>query len=265
MATVKRGDVDIFYRDEGDGRPVMLLHGHTLDHRVFDALAAKLQVAGLRVIRPDLRGHGRSTRPPHGYHWSDHSADVEAVLDAAGVDRAAVIGFSLGGGIALETALERSDRSEKLVLMSPVMPDRAFDPEFMANLKAVAMVTRTEGIRAAMEGPWMQSPLFAVSLAKPGVLEILSEIVKDFPGAEYLAEARDRVERDWTVPRRLGEITVPTLVLVGEREMSGFMAFAREAAEGIPGARLEIIPDSGHLLPLEAGEEVARLTLEHLG
>jgi len=264
MATVKRGDVNIFYRDEGEGQPVLLLHGHTLDHRVFDGLAGDLLAAGFRVIRPDLRGHGRSTRPPQGYHWSDHSADVEAVLDDAGVDRAAIVGFSLGGGIALETALERSDRVGKLVLMSPVMPDRPFDPEFMANLKAVAMVARTEGIRAAMEGPWMSSPLFAVSLAKPGVLETLSEIVKDFPGAEYLAVARDRVERDWTVPKRLGEITADTLVLVGEMEMPGFIAFAREAAEGIPGARLEIIPNSGHLLPLEAEDQVATLILEHL-
>ena len=265
MATVKRNDVSIFYRDQGEGRPVVLLHGHTLDHRVFEGLASKIEAAGMRVIRPDLRGHGRSTRPPRGYHWSDHCRDVEAVLDAAGVDRAEIVGFSLGGGIALEMAVERPDRVGKLVLMSPVMPDRPFDPEFMANLKAVAFVARTEGIQAAMEGPWMQSPLFAASLAKPGVLEALSEIVKDFPGAEYLAEARDRVERDWTVPDRLGEITVPTLVLVGEREMPGFLAFAKEAAQGIPSATLEIIPDSGHLLPLEAEDLVASMILEHLG
>ncbi len=265
MATVKRDGVSIFYRDQGEGQPVMLLHGHTLDHRVFEGLASKIEAGGMRVIRPDLRGHGRSTRPPQGYHWSDHCGDVEEVLDAAGVDRAAIVGFSLGGGIALEMAVERPDRVGKLVLMSPVMPDRPFDPEFMANLKAVATVARTEGIRAAMEGPWMKSPLFAASLAKPGVLEALSEIVKDFPGAEYLAEARDRVERDWTVPDRLGEITADTLVLVGEREMLGFMAFAEEAAAGIPDARLEIIPDAGHLLLLEAGDQVAAGILEHLG
>lgn len=265
MAIVKRNDVNIFCRDQGEGRPVLLLHGHTLDHRVFEGLASKIEAAGMRVIRPDLRGHGRSTRPPQGYHWSDHCGDVEAVLDAAGIDRAAIVGFSLGGGIALEMALERPDRVGKLVLMSPVMPDRPFDPEFMANLKAVAAVARTEGIRAAMEGPWTKSPLFAVSLGKPGVLEALSEIVKDFPGAEYLAEARDRVVRDWTVPDRLGEITTDTLVLVGEREMPGFVAFAQEAAAGIPDARLEIIPASGHLLPLEAGDRVAAAILDHLG
>ncbi len=264
MATVNRGDVSIFFTDQGEGRPVLLLHGHTLDHRVFETLASKVEAAGMRPLRPDLRGHGRSTRPPRGYHWVDHCGDVEAVLDAAEVDRAAIIGFSLGGGIALELAMERPDRVGKLVLMSPVMPDRAFEPAFMANLKEVAIVARAEGIRAAMEGPWMRSPLFAVSLEKAGVREAVSEIVRDFPGAEYLAEARDHIERDWTVPERLGEVSAETLVLVGELEMPGFMAFSQEAAEGIPGAKLEIIPGAGHLLPLEAGEEVARLILEHL-
>lgn len=264
MTTVQRGEVSIFFTDEGEGRPVILLHGHTLDHRVFDGLTARLVASGLRVIRPDFRGHGRSTRPSRGYHWSDHCGDVEAVLDMAGVERAAVVGFSLGGGIALEMALEKPDRVEKLVLMAPVMPDRHFDPEFMANLKAVASVARSEGIRAAMEGPWMQSPLFAVSLQKPGIREALAEIVGDFPGADYLAEGRDKVERTWKAPDRLGEIMAPTLVLVGELEMAGFKAFAEEAAEGMPGARLEIVPGSGHLLPLEAEDLVATAILEHL-
>ena len=265
MATFNRDDVSIFYRDQGQGQPVLLLHGHTLDGRVFETLASRLEAAGMRPLRPDFRGHGRSTRPPCGYHWSDHCADVEAVLDEAGVERAEIVGFSLGGGVALELALERPDRVGKLVLMSPVMPDRPFEPAFMANLKAVAMVARTEGIQAAMEGPWMQSPLFAVSLEKAGVQKAVEEIVRDFPGAEYLAEARDRVVRDWNVPDRLGEIRADTLVLVGEREMPGFMAFTQEAAQGISGARLEIIPGSGHLLPLEAEDLVAGLILEHFG
>lgn len=264
MTTVQRGEVSIFFNDQGAGQPIVLLHGHTLDHRVFDGLASRLVASGLRVIRPDLRGHGRSTRPTRGYHWSDHCGDVEAVLDKAGVDRAAVVGFSLGGGVALELVLEKPDRVGELVLMAPVMPDRPFEPEFMANLKAVATVARSEGIRAAMEGPWMQSPLFAVSLQKPGVREAVADIVRDFPGADYLAEARDKVERDWIAPDRLGEIKTPTMVLVGEREMAGFLAFSEEAARGISGARLEIIPGSGHLLPLEAEDRVATEIIKHM-
>lgn len=258
MATAHNQGVLIHYLDEGEGKPVLLIHGHTLDHRVFDEVATRLREAGLRLIRPDLRGHGQSSVPPSGYHWSHHAGDMAAVLDQAGVRRATVVGFSLGGGVALELALERPELVGGLVLIDAVLPDRPFEPEFMANLKEVARTIRSEGLRAAMEGPWASSPLFAPSLAKPGIRDKLEEILRDFPGADYLAKERDRVARGWTVPDRLGEIAVPTTVLVGGEDMPGFVAFSREIASGIPGARLEPVPGCGHLVPLEAPETVAR-------
>ena len=83
-------------------------------------------------------------------------------------------------------------------------------------------------------------------------------INRDFPGAEYLATQRDRVEREWTVPERLSEIDAETMVLAGDRETPGFRSFAQEAAAGIPGARIEFFENCGHLLPLEEPERVAR-------
>ena len=112
-----------------------------------------------------------------------------------------------------------------------------------------------------MAGPWESSPLFAHSFTKDGIREAVAAIVAGFPGAEFLATERDRVERDWKLPDRLAEIAVPTRVMVGEKEMSGFKAFAEEAAGGIPGATLEVIPDCGHLLPLEAPDAVATMII----
>ena len=108
-----------------------------------------------------------------------------------------------------------------------------------------------------MESPWAQSPLFEHSFSKPGIREAAGAITRNFPGAEYLATSRDRIERSWSVPDRLGEIAVPTAVLVGECEMPGFRAYAEEAAAGILGAGLEVVEDGGHLLPLEEPERVA--------
>jgi len=265
MPEVTSGEVTISFSDEGAGRPVVLLHGHTLDRRVWLPVVPHLLEAGLRVIRPDLRGHGRSTRPDSGYHVSHHSADVVGLLDSIGVDRAAVVGFSFGGGVALETALTSPGRVTALGLVSTTMPDRPFEPEFMDSLREVARVIRTDGVAAAMAGPWDNNPLFAHSFTKNGIREAVAAIVAGFPGAEFLATQRDRVERDWTTPERLGEISVPTRVMVGEMEMPGFKAFAEEAAGGIPGSTLEVVPDCGHLLPLEAPDAIAKMIIGLIG
>jgi pimeloyl-ACP methyl ester carboxylesterase len=261
MAEVMRDGVTLHYEDEGSGPPVLLIHGHTLDGRAWQRMAPMLRAAGLRVIRPDLRGHGQSSRPDSGYHFSHHAADVAAVLAACGVERAVVVGHSVGGAVALEMALSMPEVVQTLVLIAPVMPDRPFEPEFMDNLRQVARVTRADGIAAAMRGPWEASPLFAHSFTKPGVREAAVSITREFPGAEYLATSRDRIERDWTVPDRLSEVAAPTTVIVGEHEMPGFQAYSREAAAGIPGARLEVIVDGGHLLPLEEPERIAELVI----
>jgi pimeloyl-ACP methyl ester carboxylesterase len=258
MPKVSNGDVTIHYEDEGSGEPVLLVHGHTMDRRIWDPVMPGLRAPDLRVLRPDLRGHGLSTRPDFGYHVSHHAGDMAAVLDDAGIESATVVGYSIGGGVALEMALTLPDRIAGLVLMSPVMPDRPFEAAFMDNLREVARVARSEGIEAAMLGPWASNPLFEFSFSKPGVREAAMAINRDFPGAEYLATQRDRIEREWTVPQRLSEIDVTTVVVAGDRETPGFRAYAEEAAEGIPGARIEIYEDCGHLLPLEEPERVAQ-------
>lgn len=258
MPQTTNDNVTLFYQDEGSGAPVLLIHGHTMDQRIWDPVMPGLLGAGLRVVRPDLRGHGRSTRPDFGYHVSHHAADMAAVLEDAGVDSATVVGYSIGGGVALEMALIDPDRLDGLVLMSPVMPDRPFEQVFMDNLREVAGVARSQGIEAAMLGPWASNPLFEFSFSKAGVREAAMAINRDFPGAEYLATQRDKVERDWKVPDRLAEIQVPTAVIAGDSETPGFRAYAEEAAEGIPGAELEIFENCGHLLPLEEPERVAR-------
>jgi pimeloyl-ACP methyl ester carboxylesterase len=265
MPEVKNGDVTIYYEDEGSGSPVLLIHGHTLDRRLWDPVMPFLLEAGLRVLRLDLRGHGRSSRPDFGYHPSHHAADVAAVLDAVGVGPVLGVGHSIGGAVLLEAAVTMPERLKGLVLVSPVMPDRPFEPTFMDNLREVAGVIRSEGLPAAMAGPWDRSPLFEHSYSKPGIREAAAAITRDFPGAEYLATQRDRVERSWIIPDRLAEISLPTVVAVGEMEMPAFRAWAAEAAAGIPGARLEVSQDCGHLLPLEVPERVAAAIITLVG
>ncbi|MCU0304805.1 MAG: alpha/beta hydrolase [Thermoanaerobaculales bacterium] len=261
MAELSRPEVTISYSDQGDGATVALLHGHTFDRRVWRPVLPALLDAGCRVVRPDLRGHGLSSRPDRGYHVSHHAGDLIALLDHLGIERAAIAGFSFGGGVALEAALTHPERVAALALISTTLPDRPFEPIFMDNLREVARTIRSAGVAAAMAGPWLSGPLFARSFTRPGVREATLAIVRDFPGAEFLAAERDRVERGWTVPERLAEITAPTVVMVGEHELPGFRGYADEIAAAIPGATLDIVPDRGHLLPLEAPDAVARMII----
>ncbi len=261
MPDAANDNVTVHYEDEGSGEPLLLIHGHTMDGRIWTPVMPTLLGAGLRVLRPDLRGHGRSTRPDSGYHVSHHAADMVAVLEDAGIDATTAVGYSIGGAIALEMAVTLADRIRGLVLVSPVMPDRPFEPTFMENLKEVARVTRGQGIESAMLGPWASSPLFAFSFSKPAIREAAMSIIREFPGAEYLATERDQVKRSWSVPDRLAEIEVPTTVIAGDSEMPGFRAFAEEAASGIPGARLEILDRCGHLLPLEEPDRLVNAIL----
>jgi pimeloyl-ACP methyl ester carboxylesterase len=265
MPEVLSDDVRISFSDQGSGPPVVLLHGHTFDRRVWEPQLPRLLEAGLRVLRPDLRGHGRSSRPESGYHVSHHAADLVAVLDAEGIEAATVVGFSFGGGVGLELALTNPARVATLGLVATVMPERPFEPEFMDNLRAVARSIRAQGVAAAMIGPWADGPLFAHSFTKPGVREAVLAIVRDFPGADFLATERDRVERGWTVPERLTEIAVPTRIIVGDREMPGFRAWAEEIAAAVPGATLDVVANCGHLLPLEAPDRVTDMILELCG
>jgi pimeloyl-ACP methyl ester carboxylesterase len=159
-------------------------------------------------------------------------------------------------------ALTMPKRVRGLVLVSPVMPDRPFETAFMDSLREVARVARSDGIEAAMLGPWASNPLFAHSFSKLEVRRAAMAVIREFPGAEYLATRRDHVERDWTVPERLSEIDVPTVVIAGDHETPGFRDYAEEAARGIPGARLEILEDCGHLLPLEKADRVAEVIIE---
>jgi pimeloyl-ACP methyl ester carboxylesterase len=188
--------------------------------------------------------------------------DLAALIDVIGVEHVGVVGFSFAGGVALELALTRDHRMAFLGLLAPVLPDRPFEDEFKDNLRQVARTIRSEGIAAAMAGPWLSSPLFAHAFTKPGIRAMVADIVKDFPGAEFLAAERDLVDREWKLPDRLSDIGIPTRVMVGEQEMPGFRAFADEATQRIPGATLEVVPGCGHLLPLEAPKAVAEMVVD---
>jgi 3-oxoadipate enol-lactonase len=253
----ERDGVALNVVDEGRGEPVVLLHGHTLDLRVWDDVGAALVTAGYRVIRYDQRGHGLSASPPAGYRLGDHAADLSALLRHLGATPAHVVGLSKGGGIALEHALRDPAAVRSLTLVAPLVPDFPLSAELMDSFRRLARAIRSGGVRAAVQEHWLEHPLIASAHAVAARRARVESMVLEFPAGEYLATARDAPDREWTVVERLGEIAAPALVVSGERDIPDFVAMASLVAERIPSCALEIVPGCGHLVPLERPEALA--------
>jgi pimeloyl-ACP methyl ester carboxylesterase len=261
---VERDGVALNVLAEGDGEPVVLLHGHTLDLRVWDEVVPTLVRAGFSVVRYDQRGHGRSSSPSEGYRWGDHAADLAEVIARCAAPAAHVVGLSKGAGVALECAIRKPELVLSLSLVGPLVPDFELPAAMVTSFRELARAIRSAGVERAVRDTWLGHPLIAQAAARPGVRERLEAMVLTFPAGEYLTASRDAPERDWRVMDRLGEIAVPTLVVRGQGEVPEFVAMAELLAARIARAESVVVPGSGHLVPLENAAAMGTVLLEFL-
>jgi len=246
------GDGELRFEIDGSGPPVVFGHGFSLDVRLWEPQLASL--AGSRtVVRYDLRGFGRSTPAAAPYN---HSEDLLALLDHLGFERAALVGLSLGGAVALGATLLAPQRVERLALLDSLLPGFPYGEAFRGEHVEICGLAGERGLAAAKER-WLASPLFAPALANPAAAPRLREMVADYSGWHWTE--RDPV-RSLKPPlaERLREAMVPALVIVGELDIEDFRSIADRLAGGIPGARRVTVPGAGHLPNLERPETVNR-------
>jgi pimeloyl-ACP methyl ester carboxylesterase len=261
---LERGGVALNVAVEGSGPAVVLLHGHTLDLRVWDDVAPLLASRDFRVVRYDQRGHGRSSSPSSGYRWGDHAADLADVIERVGAAPAHLVGLSKGGGIALELAVRRPRLVRSLILVGPLVPDFALSGVLVDSFRTLARAIRTEGVQPAMRRLWLPHPLFAPAAALPGARERLEAMLHTFPAGEYFASRPDAADREWRLGDRLAEIAVPTLVVSGEHDIPEFAAMAAFLVERVAGAWRQVVPACGHLVPLERPRQATEVVLRFL-
>ena len=250
MPFATSGGARIYWKLEGaDDRPALvLLNSIGTDLGLWDAALPAL-LGAFRVLRLDTRGHGASNAPAGDYTLAMLADDVAAVMDAAGIARAAVAGVSLGGMIAIELALSRPERVAALALIcTSATMDKAAWQERVEKVRA--------GGTAAIADLAMQrflSPAFTAG--QPAIVESVRRNLVAMSSEGYAGAGA--AIRDMELIKRLPGLTCPTLVVCGERDASTpFHGHGENLVAAIPGAALERL-DCGHLAPLEAPAALA--------
>jgi pimeloyl-ACP methyl ester carboxylesterase len=242
-----------------DAPAVIFVHGFSLDTRTWDRQVDAFSEQ-YRIVRYDLRGFGRSSVPEQGVHYQ-HQSDLRALLDTLSIDRAAVIGQSLGGAVALDFVLQHPDRVSALVTVGSVMP--GFDtPELAALSREIWAAGRTSGVEAA-SALLVDCALFNVANERPASRAVVREIVADYSGWHWT----NRDPEMWADPNceaRLGQIAPPTLIVIGERELHDMRQVADALVAGVPDARKVVLPGLGHLPNMEDAEAFNAVVLEFL-
>jgi 3-oxoadipate enol-lactonase len=235
--------------EEGAGRPVVLIHGGLGDLRMWDDVVPLL-AERYRVVRFDLPGFGK--RPGAPFAPGELLANL---LDELGIDRAPLVGLSLGGRVALDAALQRPDRVSALVLVAPgvtgLSPAGIYSDE--QNREFDEALASGDVERAAEIDLSVWAPL--------GADERIRELLRD-----NISGGGD-VEVRWTDPpaaERLGDVRVPTLVVVGTRDVPRMLEIADLLVSRIPDARRAEL-ESDHYLPLREPERFAALVAGFLG
>ncbi len=242
---------DLYYEEAGSGPPLLLLNhegGTTLDWvSLLPALTDRF-----RVVTFDARGSRRSSAPPGPYTTRLLADDAAAMLDHVGAARAHVVGLSLGGMIAQELALAYPERIDRLVLVATHA--RPASPALWDAWTTFFVQAQERGLDRAGVVLWFLAWMFTpVFMARH---EQVQEAVTQWQDDPLQAPAHGRAAqgtaaRDHDALERLPLIAVPTLVVVGDQDILTPVANARELAEGIPGARLQVLEEGGHLALFE--------------
>jgi len=253
--------VGLYAEVAGEGPELVLLHEGVCDSRMWDPQWEAF-TRSHRVLRFDFRGYGRTPLEKGSY---SAAKDVIELLDEHGFERAALVGVSLGGRVALEVALAQPKRVSALVLVGSGLPGHDWSDEMKATWEEEEAAFNAGDLDGAVEvtlRTWVDGPRRKPEDVDPAVRAKVAEMQKR--ALELYAEVGDGAEEELLVAdvaERLGEIRAPTLVAVGAEDVADILAIADKLATEIPGARRATIEDTAHVPSLERPDEFERLVL----
>ncbi|WBB82513.1 alpha/beta hydrolase [Micromonospora sp. WMMD882] len=252
------------YDDTGDGTPVVLLHAGIADRRMWRAQTAAL-AARHRVVALDLRGYGESELPPTPFA---HHVDVVGLLDALGIARAALVGCSFGGAVAIDTALAYPERVDALALLGAAVTGHEWSDETNDIWESLVGDVDPADHRASAAAEvrfWVVGPRRRPEDVDPELLRSAQEWDERALATEAALSAVDVAVLDPPAAGRLAELRMPVLVTAGALDLPDISRLADLIAATAPGAvRLPDVPDAAHLLPVERPDPVNAALLDFL-
>ena len=250
----------LYYEVRGSGHPLILIHGFSLDHRMWDDQFQALS-HHYRVIRYDARGFGMSDVPSGRRYLAVD--DLQALMDYLGLPSAYLAGLSMGGGISIDMALTYPERVDALVLAASGLGGFEFSQEEVADMASVFAAAREHGIPAAKE-LWLENSLFAPAMEHPEAAAKLRRMIDGYSAWHFVNDDPAGMP-DPPPVQRLGKVQAPALVLVGDRDTRSSLAIAGLLASDIPGARKVVLQGLGHMSNMEAPELFNETVLNFLG
>jgi 3-oxoadipate enol-lactonase len=212
----------------------------------------------LRVVRFDLRGHGRSPVPAGPYSLAELGSDLVALLDRLGIARASLCGLSLGGAVAMWAAAHAPERVDRLAVC--FSSDQFGPPQGWLDRAALVRRAGTAAVADAVVARWFTT---ATTIARPELIRRMRAMIAATPAEGYAGCCEALAGID--LRAELGSIAAPTLVLSGSDDPTTPPEHGRRIAAAIPGADFVEIGAAAHLGNVELPEPVNRLLLEHLG
>jgi pimeloyl-ACP methyl ester carboxylesterase len=236
--------VELHYRDDGEGQPVLFIQGLGVDHRGWGAVTRPLSKR-FRCISFDNRDVGRSSAVDAPYDVLDMAADAVGLLDALGIVRADIVGVSMGGVIAQEIAIRHPERVRKLVLVTTYTSG---DPRGSAIFEGQALLRRTLSREDYCRATFWSVYSHQDYRRDDGFIE---QMIGRTAGND-LWQPQDAYERHVravtaaNTEGRLDQIAAPTLILAGAEDILTPMRFSERLASDIPNNRLQVVEGAGH-------------------
>src|SRR5207247_2161908 len=239
-STARVNGVELGYELIGEGQPLILLHGGFGTVEMFGP-NVELLAAGRQVIGVDLQSHGRSPAADRPMRFETMADDIAALIQNLGFERAAIMGFSLGGAVGLRTAIQHPDVVERLVLVSTVFKNTGWHPEMTAAMKSMG---------SEVAEPMKQSPMYAA-------YQQVAPKVEDWPVLVDQLTSLLKLDYDWSadVPR----LSMPVMLVIGDADglppshtveffklLGGGLRDAGWDRSGMTHHRLAILPGATH-------------------